>query len=48
MFFLMREFYDRMKTHGPAEALGSAQRALISEFPHPFHWAAFGLTGVPR
>lgn len=47
-FVLMREFYDQLKTRGPAEALRRAQRAVMQEFPHPFAWAAFGLTGVPR
>ncbi len=32
----------------PADALRAAQRATMAEFPHPFAWAAFGLTGVPR
>jgi len=27
-------------------ALQTAQRAAMKEFPHPFAWAAFGLTGV--
>jgi hypothetical protein len=27
-------------------ALQAAQRAAMKEFPHPFAWAAFGLTGV--
>ena len=31
-----------------AEPLRQAQRMTIGEFPHPFAWAAFGLTGVPR
>ena len=29
-------------------ALQAAQRAAMKEFPHPFAWAAFGLTGVGR
>ena len=33
---------------GPAEALRRAQSATMREFPHPFAWAAFGLTGAPR
>jgi len=31
-----------------AAALQGAQRAAMTEFPHPFAWAAFGLTGVGR
>ena len=48
-FILMREFYDRlMKGQGPAEALRGAQSAAMREFPHPFFWAAFGVTGATR
>jgi CHAT domain-containing protein len=48
-FVLMREFYDRlMKGRGPAEALRQAQSAAMQEFPHPFFWAAFGVTGATR
>ncbi len=45
---LMEAFYDNLVTRGPAEALRRAQRATLAEFPHPFAWAAFGLTGVPK
>jgi len=44
---LMEAFYDDLATRGPAEALRQAQRATMAEFPHPFAWAAFGLTGAP-
>ena len=48
-FVLMREFYDQLKEgRGPAEALRRAQSAAMRQFPHPFAWAAFGLTGAPR
>jgi CHAT domain-containing protein/tetratricopeptide (TPR) repeat protein len=47
-FVLMREFYEQLKARGPAEALRQAQRAIMTDFPHPFFWAAFGFTGVPR
>jgi len=47
-FLLMRTFYERLPTLGPARALREAQRAATKEFPHPFAWAAFGLTGSPR
>lgn len=47
-FLLMREFYDHLPARGPPEALRQAQRAVLAEFPHPFAWAAFGLTGAPR
>ncbi len=47
-FALMREFYDRLATVDAGQALQAAQRAVMKEFPHPFAWAAFGLTGVGR
>ena len=47
-FLLMRDFYDQLKTRGPAEALRRAQGATMGEFPHPFFWAAFTLTGMPQ
>ncbi len=48
-FLLMRAFYDQLtQGRGPAEALRRAQDATMREFPHPFAWAAFGLTGAPR
>jgi CHAT domain-containing protein len=45
---LVRAFYDRLGAAGPVEALRQAQRETLVAFPHPFAWAAFGLTGVPR
>lgn len=45
---LMRQFYTELRGHGPAVALRRAQLATMKEFPHPFAWAAFGLTGTPR
>lgn len=47
-FYLMRGFYEHLEAMGPAAALRQAQRATMQDFPHPFFWAAFGLTGVPR
>ena len=47
-FVLMREFYDGLAKADPAAARQAAQRAAMKEFPHPFAWAAFGLTGVGR
>ena len=47
-FMLMRAFYEALAAKGPAEALRAAQRTLIIDFPHPFAWAAFGLSGAPR
>jgi CHAT domain-containing protein len=47
-YLLMRAFYERLATAGPAQALRAAQRGLFASFPHPFAWAAFSLTGAPR
>jgi hypothetical protein len=47
-FALMREFYDQLAKLDAVQALQAAQRAAMKEFPHPFAWAAFGLTGVGR
>jgi len=46
-FVLMRDFYARLKTAAPGEALSLAQRETLRQFPHPFAWAAYGLTGAP-
>jgi len=46
-FVLMREFYARLKSAAPGEALSGAQRETLRQFPHPFAWAAYGLTGAP-
>lgn len=45
---LMREFYDVLAKTGTALVLRTAQRAAMKEFPDPFAWAAFGLTGGGR
>jgi CHAT domain-containing protein len=45
---LVRAFYQRLDSAGPLEALRQAQLETQRLFPHPFSWAAFGLTGVPR
>lgn len=45
---LIRVFYERLEREGPVEALRHAQLETMRTFPHPFAWAAFGLTGVPR
>ncbi len=46
-FRLMEVFYDALDARGPATALRQAQHTAMAEFPHPFAWAAFGLTGAP-
>ena len=45
---LMDHFYRLWQRKGlsPAEALRGAQLALRDQKAHPFHWAAFTLTGV--
>jgi CHAT domain-containing protein len=45
---LVRSFYEHLKKTGAADALRQAQLETMRTFPHPFAWAAFGLTGVPR
>jgi CHAT domain-containing protein len=44
---LMREFYQHLKTGKKAEALRQAQLTTMKEFPEPFYWAAYQLTGEP-
>ena len=44
---LMREFYANLKTMKKSEALRQAQLKTMKEFPKPFYWAAYGLTGEP-
>jgi CHAT domain-containing protein len=44
---LMREFYTNLKTMTKSEALRQAQLKTMKEFPQPFFWAAYGLTGEP-
>ncbi len=43
---LMQEFYDRLlQGQSKAAALRGAQQAIQTQFPHPYHWAAFALIG---
>lgn len=47
--FLMERFYTHLrKGQGRAEALRNAQAETRRRFPHPYHWAAFVLTGDGR
>jgi CHAT domain-containing protein len=42
----MEHFYASLQAgKGRAQALRSAQLALLAEHPHPWHWAAFSLSG---
>jgi CHAT domain-containing protein len=47
-FELVRSFYARLDNTGPVEALRQAQVETMRTFPHPYAWAAFGLSGLPR
>ena len=47
-FELVRSFYSRLDSTGPVEALRQAQVETMRAFPHPYAWAAFGLSGLPR
>lgn len=42
---LMTQFYDHLRFVSPSEALAKAQQEAQIQFPHPFYWAAFQLTG---
>ncbi len=44
---LMREFYQHLKTGKKSDALRQAQLKTMKEFPEPFYWAAYQLTGEP-
>ena len=45
---LMTAFYQRLaEGMNKAEALQAAQAETRAQFPHPFYWAAFVLTGDP-
>lgn len=44
---LMRQFYSNLKTQKKSEALRQAQLKTMEQFPEPFFWAAYGLTGEP-
>ena len=44
---LMSAFYSNLKTMKKSDALRQAQLKTMREFPQPFFWAAYGLTGEP-
>jgi CHAT domain-containing protein len=44
---LMREFYRNLKAGKKSDALRQAQLKTMKEFPEPFYWAAYQLTGEP-
>lgn len=43
----MSSFYKHLKKMGKAEALAAAQKETRSQYPRPYYWAAFVLTGEP-
>lgn len=46
---LMAEFHAQLKNgRDKADALQAAQAHTRARFPHPYHWAAFVLTGDPN
>ena len=47
-FELVRSFYTHLESTGPVEALRQAQIETMRASPHPYAWAAFGLSGLPR
>ncbi|MBM4439823.1 MAG: CHAT domain-containing protein [Candidatus Rokubacteria bacterium] len=47
-FDLIRAFYDTLGADGAVQALRHAQLVTMGAHPHPFSWAAFGLSGAPR
>ncbi len=44
---LMREFYSQLKSAKKSDALRQAQLKVMEQFPEPFYWAAYQLTGEP-
>jgi CHAT domain-containing protein len=43
---LMQSFYENLRaSESVAAALQGAQRDTMARFPHPYHWAAFQVTG---
>jgi len=46
--YLMKRFYSNLKDADKREALRSAQLATKGQYPHPYYWASFQLTGNAR
>jgi CHAT domain-containing protein len=44
---LMSEFYGHLKSEKKSQALRLAQLKVMEQFPEPFYWAAYQLTGEP-
>jgi CHAT domain-containing protein len=45
---LMVGFYERLPRMDKDKALREAQMIVKKRYPHPFYWAAFQLTGLPK
>lgn len=43
---LMKAFYAQLKSADKAEALRQAQLRTATDYPHPFYWSAFQLSGA--
>ena len=43
---LMKAFYSHLKTSNKAQALRQAQLETAADYPHPFYWSAFQLSGA--
>jgi len=41
-------FYKRLPRMEKDKALREAQLMVKKSYPHPFYWAAFQLTGLPK
>lgn len=46
--YLMTRFYTAMDKADTGEALRMAQLDTLKKYPHPYHWAAFQLTGQAK
>ena len=42
---LMTDFYTCLPDHEKGNSLEMAQHQVIQDYPHPYYWAAFQLTG---
>ena len=45
---LMTAFYAALPTQNSRDALRQAQLATLKQYPHPFYWAAFFVTGASQ
>ena len=45
-YLLMKEFYRNLKSNNKAESLRKAQLKVAEEYPHPYFWAGYFLSGA--